>query len=256
MTDVLAVALASMQADLEQVDRVAHNLANVATAGYKREVSAGRPFAAALDEAATAAQAAPAGGAFLPVRARVDASAGSLRLTGHALDLAIEGAGFFEVATEAGPAFTRAGDFRLDASGRLVTGQGHPVMGTDGEIRLVTSTPVIDASGRITEPDAAPGDTFLAQGRPVSQLKIVQFQHGTGMRHLGNGLLAADAAPSAAGNAETRVRQGALENSNVSTMEEMVRLIQTTRHFESMQKIVQGYDELLSTSIRKLGDLS
>ncbi|NOJ99668.1 flagellar hook-basal body protein, partial [Corallococcus coralloides] len=53
-----------------------------------------------------------------------------------------------------------------------------------------------------------------------------------------------------------QVRQGYLENSNVSSMQEMVHLVQTMRHFESMQKVALGYDEMTGQAIRKLGELS
>lgn len=256
MTDVFAIALASLQRDMGQVDRVAQNLANLATPGYKREVSVARPFAESFD-AATAAQAGrPAvdGGEPAALKVKIDAAAASLRLTGQPLDLALEGDGFFEVQTEAGPAYTRQGSFELDAAGRLVTAQGHAVMGTNGAIRLTTRTPVVDAAGRISEPDAAPGASSLDPGGSA-RLRIVRFDKSAELRRLDDGLLGSSTPPQPLAESEAQVRQGALENSNVSSAQEMIQLIQTMRHFESMQRVVQGYDELLSTSIRKLGDL-
>lgn len=258
MTDVFAIALASLQRDMGQVDRIAQNVANLSTPGYKREVSAARPFTE-LVEAGTAGPQPPPGSGAGPtpgaMQVKLDDRVGTLRVTQQPLDLALEGEGYFEVMTGAGPAYTRQGAFGLDAAGRLITAQGHAVLGTNGEIRLTTRTPVVDAAGRITEPDAAAGG---APGRdaPVARLRIVRFEKGTELRHLGNGLLVAAGAAQDVAEAEVRLRQGALENSNVSSMQEMVQLIQTMRHFESMQRVVQGYDELLSTSIRKLGDLS
>lgn len=257
MSEIYAITLASLHQDMGQVDRIAQNLANTGTPGYKREVAAARPFADALaGMAATKAAAkdgAPAAGAL---QVRVDPAAGTLRMTGQPLDLALQGEGYFEVATDDGPAYTRQGSFHLDAGGRLVTADGHAVMGTNGEIRLTTRTPAVDAAGRITEPDATSGPSALGPGTSVAQLKIVRFEGGAQLRHLGSGLLAVPGPVQPLSDARTTVHQGALENSNVNSMQEMVQLIQTMRHFESVQRIIQGYDELLTTSIRKLGDIA
>lgn len=260
MSDVFAIALASLHQDMSQLDRVAQNLANTGTAGYKREVAVARPFAEVVELAAEAqppaARATAGVAAEGALRVRVDPAAGTLRMTGQPLDVAIEGDAYLEVATDEGPRYTRQGGLRLDAGSRLVTAEGWPVMGTNGEIRLTTRTPVIDAAGRITEPAATSGPSAVTPGTPVAQLKLVSFEEGAPIHHRGKGLYAVDGAPQAASEARVTVRQGALENSNVSSMQEMVRMLQTMRHFESIQRVVQGYDELLSSTISKLGDVS
>lgn len=263
MRNVFAVALASMQQDMSRVDRIALNLANAATPGYKREVVAARPFVEVLDSASASVSAA-AGGVTTEDPARTpggvqvltDTRPGSLRITGQPLDLALAGDGFFEVSTEAGPAYTRQGSFRVDARGRLVTGQGHAVMGRSGDIYLTTRTPVIDAAGRITEPDATTGPSAAEPGDPIAQLKVVRFENPGALERLGDGLVAAGPGMAVADDGQAQIRQGALENANVSSMQEMVQLMEAMRHFESMQKVAQGYDEMIGQAIRKLGDLS
>ncbi|HYD51301.1 MAG TPA: flagellar hook-basal body protein [Gemmatimonadaceae bacterium] len=269
MPEVFAVALASMHQDMARVDRVAQNLANATTPGYRREVTVSRSFADALASAAGVSQSARpepvegrAVGSTVPgklsdagaVGVLLDTRPGTLRITAQPLDLAIEGEGYFEVATDTGRAYTRAGAFQLDARGRLVTPQGFPVLGTDGEIVLTTRTPAIDPAGRITEPDAASGPARTPDAA-VAQLRIVRFSENATLRNTGGGLLECDEPPDAIEQASVRVRQGALENANVSSAREMVHLMETVRHFETMQRVVQGYDELIATSIRKLGDL-
>lgn len=261
MKDVYAVSLASMHQDMGRLDRVALNLANVGTPGYKREVVAAVPFAAALETAAAQGRpaspdAAPTPAAAGALRVLTDARPGTIRVTGAPLDVALASEGFLEVATEHGPAYTRQGDLRLDARGRLVTAAGHPVMGMNGEIHLVTRTPVIDAAGRITEPDATTGPSATAPGTPVAQLKVVAFEDPASLARLGRGLVAAGAAPTVLGPDRVQIRQGALENANVESVHEMLELVQTMRHFESMQKVILGYDELVGMAIRKLGDLA
>jgi flagellar basal-body rod protein FlgF len=262
MQHVLAIALNSLQQDMQRLDRVALNIANVATPGYKREVAAARPFVEVVDQLAASAEAAqgfaePSAGADVSsLKVLYDIRPGTLRMTGEPLDLALTGEGFFEVATPEGPAYTRQGNFQVDARGRLVTAQGYPVLGRNGDIYLTTLRPVIDAAGNITEPLATEGASAQAPGMPVAQLKVVRFEDANAMRRLGDGLLAPGTGATVAGEAETHMRQGALENANVSTIQEMVQLMQTMRHAESMQKVASGYDEMVGTAIRKLGDLS
>jgi flagellar basal-body rod protein FlgF len=259
MQPTLAIALTGMQDDMNHLDRVAQNMVNMATPGYKREVVLARPFVDVLDAVSAAAD----GGATSDVAASltrplllVDTSAGSLKATGQPLDLALSGDGWFEISTSEGVAYTRQGDFQVDGKGRLVTAAGDAVMGKSGEIRLLTRTPVIDSAGNITEPNAPANAGAAIGGQPVAQLKIVRFESTRDMRHLGAGLQSPGSTPSLVSDATARVHQGQLEASNTNTMQEMVQVMQTMRHFESLQKAVQGYDDLMGTAIQKLGELS
>jgi flagellar basal-body rod protein FlgF len=250
MNEVLAVALHSMQGDMARLEQIGLNMANALTPGYKRGVAVQAPqgasFAAHLTNAAAAAEG--AGTAAPLMDFVVDARAGTLKSTGQSFDLALAGKGYFEVLTDAGPAYTRGGSFRLDARGRLVTAQGHPVMGASGEIVLNTSSPAIAATGAIT---SGAGEANL-----LAQLKVVEFEGNAKLQPLGDGLHAAGPGMKVVADDEVRVRQGFLENSNVSTTYEMTSMIHAMRHFESMQKVAQGYDDMLGTAIRKLGETS
>ncbi|MCY1245777.1 hypothetical protein D9M72_589470 [compost metagenome] len=73
---------------------------------------------------------------------------------------------------------------------------------------------------------------------------------------MGDGLLVTEQQASQVPDAELHVQQGFLENSNVSSMQEMAQLIQSMRHFESMQRVALGYDEMVGNAVRKLGELS
>jgi flagellar basal-body rod protein FlgG len=195
---------------------------------------------------AEAAGAAPEAGGL---RTFVDTRAGALRRTGEGLDLAIDGQGYFEVATPEGPAYTRQGNFRVDQRGRLVTASGEPVMGTGGDILLAGGKPRIDRNGNVFD------GTDGAAAQPVAQLKIVRFEDSAPMQGIGNGLLTEGSGMVQVAGADIQVQQGYLENSNVSTQQEMVKLMQATRHFESVQKAIQTYDDALGTAIRKLGEV-
>lgn len=250
MHPVLSLVLASLQSDLGRMERVAMNLANAQTVGYKREVASAVSFADQVDAASAGARA----DAPLHLAVQTDSRPGTLKTTGQSLDLALVGAGWFEVATSHGAAYTRQGNFRLDATGRLVTQQGDPVMGTAGEIRLLNGAPVIDAAGRVFEGTVPGADLVAASAAPVAQLKVVQVDASAPVERLGDGLVQAQAEPLLAAAGSVQVRQGFLENANVSPMQEMVQLMQALRHLESMQKVAVGYDEMLATSIRRLGE--
>jgi flagellar basal-body rod protein FlgF len=249
MDGVLSIALQGMQQDLARLERISANIANAVTPGYRREFvvsqpiggAAASPFAAQFDASAAGAL---AGVPASSVSVVSDVRPGTVKHTGQSLDLALSGSGLFEVSTEAGPAYTRQGNFQIDARGRLVTAQGHPVMGESGEILLKTSRPTIDASGNVTE-----------DGKQVARLKIVAFEDERALRRAGDGLMTGIGATAPPADGQTDVRQGYLENSNVSTLTEMTQLIQTARHFETMQRIAQGFDEMTGTAIRRLGEV-
>lgn len=251
MNEILGVLVSSMHADMARAERIAMNLANLQTPAYKREIANVLSFAAEY-EAASGGRPASSTGASPSLSVRVDTRPGTLRTTGQDLDVAVVGDGWFEVATENGPAYTRKGNFRLDAGGRLVTQEGLPVMGTGGEISLARGTAVIDPAGRIFDGQSGGGSRLTAA--PVGQLKVVQFERAAALQPLGNGLYAATGEAVPAREGSVQVQQGALENGNVSHLQEMVRLMETVRHFESLQRVTAGYDEMLATSIRKLGE--
>lgn len=250
MDEVLAVAMLSMQQDMTRVDRVALNLANVLTPAYKREVAGAlagglvpQTFGHFWNQEMSSTVSALSG----PNRAAatlLDMRAGMLESTGQGLDVALSGPGFFEVQTEQGPAYSRQGNFRLDQRGRLVTAQGYPVMAKGGEIYLTTGQPGIDAAGHVTDGEKALG-----------QLKIVQFAQPENLQRLGQGLYASGTEMRQLADSEIQLRQGYLEKANVSSAHEMVELMQAMRHFESMQKVTQGYDDMIGTAIRKLGEM-
>jgi flagellar basal-body rod protein FlgG len=248
MNEILALVLGSMQADASRLERTGMNIANAGTVGYKRDIVSAVPFAARL------APSQDAGLAAAPdpvVTVHTDARPGTLKSTGQPLDVALAGPGWFEVAGDQGVAYTRQGNFRVDARGRLVTQHGFPVMGTAGEIQMPAGAPVIDASGRIFDP-AAPAGAGRAQA--IAQLKVVQFEGAAPLQRLGEGRVRIEGDPVLVPEGSLQVQQGYLENSNVTHMHEMVRLLETMRHMETMQKVAVGYDEMLATSIRKLGE--
>lgn len=240
MVDAIGAAVAAMTNDLSRMNVIGQNLANASTAGYRREMAVAQPFQDALATGGghTLTTAAPAG-----IDRIQDFKPGMLQPTRNPLDLALEGEGFFEIMTDGGPRYTRQGNFRLDAVGRLVTESGSPVMGDSGEIVLKSTQVSIDSQGRILEGD-----------RPAGQLRIARFTDPHTLAHVGSGVYAMGDGSTLKSDGYARVRQGFLEGSNVNSTQEMVKMIETVRHFESGQKVIQAYDDMLSRALGKLGE--
>ncbi len=236
--DLMAIASTGMQGDLARMESISHNTANVLTPGFKRQIAVTSSFAAHLGTGARSS--AQSSGA--PARTVLDLSSGVLRPTGNPHDVAIEGPGFFEIMTAAGVAYTKAGSLRTDLQGRLVTLQDAPVASIGGELRLA-STPFT----------IAPNGNVIQDGRVAGRLKLVQFTHPDALVPVGNGIYQAGSSETLEAKTSS-LRIGFLEGSNVSSPQEMVRLTETVRHFESLQRLVQGYDETLEKTIRKLGE--
>jgi flagellar basal-body rod protein FlgF len=252
MDEVMAITLRSMQHDVSRLERVASNLANALTPGYRREVmvqrseslgGAGTSFAKALQH--EAGEQASTGSTMATVQVLRDPRVGTLKATAQPLDVAIAGRGFFEVATPQGPAYTRQGQFQVDPHGRLVTQQGHAVIGQSGEITLAPGPVAIDGLGNVSQ-----------SGRAVGRIKLVDFEDSSRLQAGADGFFASGAHARTVEDQDVQLRQGFLENANISSMHEMVELMRTMRHFESMHRALQSYDEMLGSAVRKLGDMS
>lgn len=241
--DALAIASIGMQADLARMESISQNAANSLTPAYKRQVATTPSFDVQVANAQNARMAQVRFQAAPPINLAIDPGTGAMRPTGNAQDVAIEGAAFFEVQTPAGPAYTKLGNLRADVQGRLVVGSNLPVMGTGGEIRVANTPFSIASNGDISQ-----------DGRIVGRLKLVAFEQPGQLQAAGAGLYLAGEAKVQDAAAGTALRTGFLEGSNVNTPHEMVRMTETVRHFEALQKLVQGYDGMLENSIRKLGE--
>ncbi|MCS7091458.1 MAG: flagellar hook basal-body protein [Verrucomicrobiota bacterium] len=175
-------------------------------------------------------------------------SQGELTPSESPTDVAIDGPAFFEVQLPDGTlAYTRRGQFHIDAQGYLVTYQGHRVMGLNGPIQLdpSTSAPVtITPEGRI-----------LQGQEPRGQLRLVEFNDPRRLRPLPGGVfLAQDPALIARPATQSRVLQGTQEASNISPLHEMASLITTLRLFEANQRVLQAQDERMGRIIAELGN--
>jgi flagellar basal-body rod protein FlgF len=234
-TEIISKALAS---DMETMRLLALNVANAQTPGYKRIVPVSRSYASeadALTEGATLQSVSP------QLQAVVDPTAGTLRSTGRSLDLALEGDGFFVVATTHDMALRRRGDFVLDALGYLATASGERLQGARGALLVGEQKLQISTNG-----DVRAGEQLL------DRLQIVQVTAPASLREQAPGLWEWPAEGVRDMSAYT-VRQGFLEASNVQSVNEMVRVMETLRHFESAQRYFRTTDDLMQKAISELG---
>jgi len=234
MSDAIASLADALRNDAETLRVIGNNVANMDTVAYRREIAVMHPT---FEQAADAARAEI--GRPLAVQSMIDQRPGTLKSADEPLHLALEGPGFFVVDTANGEALTRRGDFRLDSDGRLVTQDGKAVLGSQGAIQIA-GTPAI-----------APDGTVRVGGETVAQLRIAQVAAETQLTPLGGDLYSAAQLPDA--DPAARVRQGFLETSNVESVQEMVRLIETMRHFETVQRFVRGYEDMVGKAISELG---
>lgn len=235
MDESTRTTIQAMGLAMDRMSHISMNIANAQTPGYKRTQAVARPFGQLVAQA-TAQTASPAP---QPI---VDHRAGSVRQTGRSLDIALAAGHFLEVTTPAGPAFIRGGSLQLDARGRLSTAAGQPVVGGSGDITLPGPDVRIDAAGRI-----------LAQDKEIGQLKVVRFEDLSVLQRDSAGSYRTNVNGSPA--TSDAVKPGYLENSNTDVMREMVAMVETVRHFESLQKNLQGQDSMLQTAVRTLGGL-
>jgi flagellar basal-body rod protein FlgF/flagellar basal-body rod protein FlgG len=235
-------AAASMSEMQRHQDRVANNLANADTVGYKRD----RLFTTALNERLDAEGAPRSDRRF---RQGNDLSAGTLEETGNPLDVALGGDGFFVTQNEATgeQRYTRAGHFVVDNEGTLRTPGGLAVMGEGGPLQLP-----VDTGGAI---EISKSGEIRVDNRRIGSLRVVTFDNPQQQLQRAEGAsFAADgAAPQAA--EDPLVLQGTVETSNVDPVAEMTDMIEHFRLFESQQKALRTTDSVLSRATRDLGEL-
>jgi len=248
MSDGLTISEMSMLNDQARLTVISHNLTNVNTTGYKQQVVKTQSF----NDVMNVTQSRQLNNSInnqlrvqLPsIETVVDSNSGAMKFTGDPLNVALNENYFMVVKTVRGEAYTRQGDLHMDGQGRLTTSIGLPVMGGGGEIRLTSDKPVIDQKGQI-----------YIDEEFVDELKLVKFPSGTEIIPIGNSLYQTKLSVAKVVTEENMLRQGYIEASNVNMTAEMIRMIEVTRHFESMQQVIKGYDNMMDNAINVIGDL-
>lgn len=230
-------ALLSKQVGLrQQVDVIAHNVANLSTTGFKREDLAFATHVERLDLL---------GGSLALARVdstHTDLRPGALEPTGNPFDFAIDGSGFFAVETAEGVRYTRDGRFSANQLGELTTTTGHRVLDGGG-------APIVIPAQVSNLSLSADGALSAADGAPLGTLGVWELPDGF-LRREADGLFASAVEPEPA--LDSKVVQGFLEGSNVNPVRELTDLIEAQRAYERGRAMLDTEHERIRRMIEKL----
>jgi flagellar basal-body rod protein FlgF len=206
-------------------DTISNNLANINVNAFKKDM-------VSFDKA-------------LAIRSSLttDFTLGPIHYTGNELDVALEGTGFFKVQTPKGIRYSRDGSFTCNIDSVLVNKNGDPVLGQNGTIKINGTDVSIESDGQV-----------VVNGQPVDKLLLVDFKQSRLLKKEGGSCYLYQGEQKdifTAGN--ITVHQGYVEKSNVNVTEEMIKMVETLRTFESAQKVIQSMDELNGKMVNDVG---
>ncbi|MEN1678675.1 MAG: flagellar basal-body rod protein FlgF [Planctomycetota bacterium] len=243
----LYVSAEGAQAQSQRLEVIANNLANVNTVGFKPDQAAFQArFAEAIQEGHAAAgdrSVHDVGGGVKVIETLTDYTAGRLQHTGSDSDVAIIGEGFFQVAGEGEePLLTRAGNFRVDPDGRLLTGDGRPVLDSGGAgIQLAPNV-----EWNISK------DGFVQQGGGAVELAIVQPESLSDLTKVGTNVFASRGPVNPVAETAREVRPGTLEMSAANPTQQMMAMIEASRAFEANARMIQTQDAAMQGLVGRL----
>lgn len=240
MDRLIYLSMAGAKATMQRQDVLAHNLANLSTAGFRAELQAFRAVPVQGDGASTRVYA-------LESTPGYSAEAGPLQTTDRALDVAMKGQSWLALqALDGVEAYTRAGALEVDAQGTLVSASGLPVQGEGGPIVLPPGAAVtIAADGSVS--------ATLGKAAPqvVGRIKLVSPE--APLQRGADGLFRAADGNDLDADPNARLQSGALEGSNVSAVQTMVAMISAARQFEQQMKALQGAEQRDQAGQKLLG---
>ena len=253
----LWTAASGMQAQSSNIDVISNNLANVNTAGFKRSRA---DFQDLLYETMRPAGVSSGNDTQVPTGIQIGLGTrtvatqkifmqGDFQHTENELDMAIEGGGFFQIIQPNGDlAYSRAGNFKIDSEGRLVTPDGYLA---EPEITIPSNALSVAVSTNGTVSVLLPGQ---AEPSEVGTLELARFVNPAGLQSIGRNLFvrtaaSGDATVGTAGeDGFGTIAQGYLEMSNVSVVDEMVNMITAQRAYEINSKAIQAADDMLQAA--------
>lgn len=253
----LWTAASGMQAQTSNIDVISNNLANVNTSGFKRSRA---DFQDLLYDTLRPAGTSSGGGSQVPTGIQIGHGTrtvstqkifmqGDFQNTQNELDLAIEGQGFFQIVQANGDlGYTRAGNFKMDSEGRMVS--------PDGLLLEPEITIPLDAIAVSIGSDGTISVLQAGQSAPseIGTIELARFVNPAGLQSIGRNLFIPTGA---SGDATTgtpgedgfgTLAQGFLEMSNVSVVDEMVNMITAQRAYEINSKAIQAADDMLQTA--------
>ncbi|HVZ27468.1 MAG TPA: flagellar basal-body rod protein FlgF [Rhizomicrobium sp.] len=247
MDNSLLVSLSQQLAAYRSMDVIANNLANVSTAGYKRDTAKFEEYVQQVipSEGQTGMQSI----SFVrDAGTDRDLSQGTIQDTGATYDLALNGKGYFTVQTPQGIRYTRDGHFTLNADGQIVTEQGYALQGDGGSLTITPN----DSNVQVSK-DGTISSTVNGTSNPIGKLQIVDFANDYNLTKEGANLYTTDQAPAV--TTETAIRQGALESSNVQPVLEISHMLEVMRAYQATATLTQSQEDLSRKAINQLGQM-
>ncbi|MDP2751687.1 MAG: flagellar basal-body rod protein FlgF [Rhodocyclaceae bacterium] len=241
MDRLIYTAMTGASGTLSRQAAAAHNLANIATDGYRAEVHRLRAVEVQR-QGASLTTALPTRAFTVDASTHTDFAAGPIRHTGNSLDVALRGKGWMALAMPDGTeAFTRGGSLDVSVNGILQTKNGIPVQGDGGPITLPPDSRInIGEDGTISVvPQSGAQNTVSAIGR----IKLVNPKESDLLRGEDGLFRLAKQGVVAPADESVRVASGYAESSNVNPVEEMVSMISLARQFEMQMKMISSADQ-------------
>jgi flagellar basal-body rod protein FlgF len=261
-------ALSGAMAQSQKLDTIANNIANVNTPAFKKDQLVFQEYLTSFEKDPPVMQVPKIPGSidsfyhmngadqsFVDLKGSfTDFTQGGLKHSGNPLDVAIDGEGFFEVATPQGVKFTRSGNFNIDGSGQLVTKQGFPVL-RNAEAGVDPAERVIRLIPGGARPMIADNGDVIQNDEVVAKLAVVTIPQKDSLQKTGDSLYSfkANSTPEVQSSLSPSLKQGYLEMSNVNVVKEMTDMIQTHRIFESTQKAIGAYDQMTDKLVNIVG---
>lgn len=300
----LWTAVSGGMAQSQNLDIIANNLANVNTTGFKKDVPTFKEFLTAVERPPSPAIDIPRtafkdsdfyhfdGREHAMVnldKVHTDHTQGNLKGTNAPFDMAIDGPGFFAVKTPAGVMFTRAGDFKLNAEGQLVTTDGHQLLAlgneqggapqqqpadgrnpaalnpfseaaqqpaTPGAPAALNPVSLRDLMGTGQKVHISPEGQIFAGDQLVATLAVAEFADQRLLQKISSTLYANPNAANVPKVANlSRIRQGFLESSNVNPVSELVEMLKANRMYESNMRAIKAYNDMAGKEANEVGKL-
>lgn len=241
------------RASQDRMNALSNNIANANTVGYKQDRGLVRGFHEQLvsrlspdsdpESGDALGQLATGSGASVPT---IDFAPGALASTGRGLDVALEGPGFLVVQTPDGERLTRAGSLMVDAEGRLTQPDGALVLGESGPIA-------------VGGPDALPVEVYvasdgsvIADGQAVGRLRLVECP-AESLRKVGASYFEVTDAAGVREATETSLLSGALEEANVDLTQTAVEMMGVMRTYGMVRELIRIQDEVLGQTVGEVG---
>ncbi len=218
----------------ERFETISNNLANTGTNAFKKDiVSFKETFSRSKDNIA-----------FTGSKDSVtDFSPGSIRHTGNQLDVALMNHGFFKIKTPRGMRYTRDGSFTLSSEGVLLTKNGDTVLGQNGPVKINGSKVSIGSDGQI-----------VVDKEPVEKLLVVDFEQTKFLTKEGGSYYLYSGEEKDIYTVDNvNIQQNYIESSNVNSIQESIKMIETFRVFQSVQKAIQSIDQINNKMINEYG---